>query len=239
MLSTCKPPMLEEGEAQAPTLLLCNLSLLVALLPSWLTKKTQTQHHLCKDPTALTTRVCNCDCLCHSALHLAQQVHALLEGDEARRVGGANTWPSMGNGLVGDGKLAKVATHHCRLDVDGVEGLAVVDADNGADHVREDDDIAEVGVHDGGLLVLGAVGLGLAQLLHQSDGALGQAAGQSAALARAHHSGHLGLGLLEKVLEVNTAVAELAEGPLAPGRISLSLRRHAVLFQHEAQRAKM
>lgn len=90
------------------------------------------------------------------------------------------------------------------LDVDGVEGLAVVDADNGADHVREDDDIAEVGVHDGGLLVLGAVGLGLAQLLHQSDGALGQAARQSAALARAHHSGHLGLGLLEKVLEVNT-----------------------------------
>lgn len=69
--------MLEEGGAQAPTLLLCNLSLLVALLPSWLTKKTQTQHHLCKDPTALTTRVCVTVIVCVTRPYISHNKYTL------------------------------------------------------------------------------------------------------------------------------------------------------------------
>lgn len=47
------------------------------------------------------------------------------------------------------------------------EDLAVVDADDRADHLGDDDHVAEVGLDDGGLLVGLALGLGLAELLHE------------------------------------------------------------------------
>ena len=46
--------------------------------------------------------------------------------------------------------------------------LAVVDADNGADHLGDDDHVAEVGLHDRGLLVGGRLLLGLAELLDEA-----------------------------------------------------------------------
>ena len=54
--------------------------------------------------------------------------------------------------------------------------LAVVDADDGADHLGDDDHVAEVGLHDRGLLVGGRLLLGLAELLDEAHGLALQAA---------------------------------------------------------------
>ena len=57
----------------------------------------------------------------------------------------------MPGGLVGDGKLAQVPADHVELDLDVVEGFAVVDCDVGADHLWEDDGVTEVGLDGYGL----------------------------------------------------------------------------------------
>ena len=48
--------------------------------------------------------------------------------------------------------------------------LAVVDADDGADHLGDDDHVAEVGLDDCGFLVWGRLLLGLAELLDEAHG---------------------------------------------------------------------
>ena len=48
--------------------------------------------------------------------------------------------------------------------------LAVVDADDGADHLGDDDHVAQVGLDDGGLLVWRGLLLGLAELLDEAHG---------------------------------------------------------------------
>ena len=48
--------------------------------------------------------------------------------------------------------------------------LAVVDADDGADHLGDDDHVAEVGLHDRRLFVRGRLLLRLAKLLDQTHG---------------------------------------------------------------------
>ena len=46
--------------------------------------------------------------------------------------------------------------------------LAVVDANDGADHLRDDDHVTEVGLHDRGLFVGGRLLLSLAELLDEA-----------------------------------------------------------------------
>jgi hypothetical protein len=62
-------------------------------------------------------------------------------------VGGTNTGPTVLNRLVGDGELRKVVTNHLRLNLNLVEGLAIVDTDDASDHLRDNDHVAEVGPH--------------------------------------------------------------------------------------------
>ena len=52
----------------------------------------------------------------------------LLEGEEAREVGGPDAGPTVLNRPVGGGELAQVGAHHLRLDFHLAEALAVVDA---------------------------------------------------------------------------------------------------------------
>ena len=59
-------------------------------------------------------------------------------------MGGADAGPSVAHGHVGDGELAEVVSDHLRAHLDLVEGLAVVDADLGADHLRHDDHVTQV-----------------------------------------------------------------------------------------------
>lgn len=53
--------------------------------------------------------------------------------------------------------------NHLGLDLHVVEGLAVVHANDAADHLRHDDHVAQMGAHSVGLLALVRRLLGLAQ----------------------------------------------------------------------------
>ena len=60
--------------------------------------------------------------------------------------------------------------NHLGLDLDLVELLAGVDADDGADHLGDDDHVAEVSLDKIGLLVGLGLLLGLAELLDEAHG---------------------------------------------------------------------
>ena len=54
--------------------------------------------------------------------------------------------------LVRDGELGQVVANHLGLDLNLVEGLAVVDSDDAANHLGDDDHIAQVCSHGVGLI---------------------------------------------------------------------------------------
>jgi hypothetical protein len=80
----------------------------------------------------------------------------------------ANTGPSVLDRLVTDAELAQIEPHHLRLDLDLVELLARVDADDRADHLGHDNHVTQVRLDEVGLLV-GLCGLfGFTELLDQA-----------------------------------------------------------------------
>lgn len=83
--------------------------------------------------------------------------------------------------LLGDGEFSEVVAHHLGLDFDLVELLAGVDANDGANHLGDDNHVAQVGLDEIGLLVGLGLLLGLAQLLDQAHGAALQATVEPAA----------------------------------------------------------
>merc|ERR1719487_1675752 len=91
-----------------------------------------------------------------------------LERDELGRRGGTDTGAAVAHGLVRDRELAQVVAYHVGLHLHGGEDLAVVHANDGADHLRHDQHIAQMRLHDVGLVVRAAILLRLAQLLQQS-----------------------------------------------------------------------
>lgn len=62
-------------------------------------------------------------------------------------MGSTNTRPTVLDWLVRDGELCEVVANHLRLDLNLVEGLAVVDTDDASDHLRHNDHVPEVGPH--------------------------------------------------------------------------------------------
>jgi hypothetical protein len=82
----------------------------------------------------------------------------------------ANPRPSMLDRLVTDTELAQVEPHHLRLDLDLVELLAGINADDGADHLGHDDHVAEVRLDEVGLLVGFRGLLGFAEFFDQPHG---------------------------------------------------------------------
>lgn len=112
------------------------------------------------------------------------------------------------------------------LDLKQDEVLAVVHADDAADHLGHDDHVAEVGAHGLGPAGLVAVGAGLLQLLEQRAVLAGQTAAEAAALASAQQAHELivalGHGVVHQLLKVDAAEGELAEG--AASAVVFSLR---------------
>ena len=74
----------------------------------------------------------------------------------------------MLDGLVRDGELSKVVASHLRLNLNGVEELAVVNTNDRANHLGDDDHVAEMRLHDCRLLVRGRLLLRLAELLDET-----------------------------------------------------------------------
>jgi hypothetical protein len=62
-------------------------------------------------------------------------------------VGGTNTRPTVLHWLVREGKLCKVVANHLRLDLNLVEGFAIVDTNDASNHLRHNNHVAEVGPH--------------------------------------------------------------------------------------------
>ena len=136
---------------------------------------------------------------------------------------GTDTGTTVVNGLVGEGELAEVVTDHLRLDLNSVEGLAVVDTDDRADHRGGDDFVAAVGVDGIGLLTLGCFSLGSEDLAHE-DGVLDLLATSAAtALTGGEELVDILLAHVKKLVKLDTSVLELLEGSLG------GLLRHFVV----------
>jgi len=129
-------------------------------------------------------------------------------------VGGTNTGTTVLDGLVGDGELSEVVSNHLGLDLDLVEGLSVVDTDDGTDHLGDDDHVTEVGLDDGGLLKGGGVLLGLTELLDQTHGLALKTTLETSAGTGVDQVHQLLGGKIQELVKVNSAVRELAEGSL-------------------------
>lgn len=72
--------------------------------------------------------------------------------------------------LVRDRELSQVVANHVGFHLDLVERLAVVDPDDRANHLRDNDGVAEVGADRVGLLVVGGGdALGGAELLDEGE----------------------------------------------------------------------
>ena len=80
-----------------------------------------------------------------------------------------------------DGEFTKVVTNHLGLDLNLVELLSGVDADDGTDHLGDNNHVTEVRLHEVGLLVGLGLLLGLAELLDQTHGLALQATVEAAA----------------------------------------------------------
>ncbi len=91
-------------------------------------------------------------------------VRALLEWNEAGRMGGTNTWLTVLDRLVCDGELSQIMSDHFWLDFNLVECLAIVNTDIGVRHFRDNDHVSQVSLDDSRLLFNDALNgfLGLA-----------------------------------------------------------------------------
>lgn len=120
----------------------------------------------------------------------------------------------MSDRSVCDGKLTQVVANHLGLDLHGVEHLTVVDTNDRANHLGDNDHVSQVGLDNGGLLVLGAGQLGGSQLGNQAHGLGAQASGESSSDSGTAELGEL-LGLqLHQLGEVNALEGEGLEGSL-------------------------
>lgn len=159
--------------------------------------------------------------------------------------------------LIANTKLPQIKAHHLRLDLHLIELLPAVDANHAADHLRHDDHIAEVGLHELGLLVGLGFLLGFAEFLDEAHGFAFEAAVEAAPGARVDHVPELfggevqeseevswgkgGRGGGKLLVEVDTAVGEFAEGSLLL-ELCFAGRRLAVVFLrlgHDARRVEV
>merc|ERR1719384_1240661 len=146
-------------------------------------------------------------------LRRAALVVPLLEGDESGAVGGSNTGPTVLNRLVGDGELAQVVSNHLWLDLNLCEDLAVVNANNGASHLGDNDHVPEVGLDHVGLLVGGSLLLLLPQLLDQGHGLPLESPGELPPDPADKQLHQLLVVHVKELVKVDPPVGELPEGP--------------------------
>lgn len=111
-------------------------------------------------------------------------------------------------------ELSEVVACHLRLDLDGVEYLAVVDTNDAANHLRNDNHVTEVGLDDCGLFIWGSFLLSFAQFLDQAHGAALEATAEPTAGACVNKFDELLIVHVKELVEVNSAVRERAEGSL-------------------------
>jgi len=117
----------------------------------------------------------------------------------------------VSNWLVCDGKLAEVVTSHFWTDFDLVEGLAVVDAHNRANHFWDDDHVTEMCLDCWRLFALVESLLGLSESLEKSERLASDAPNELSSCPAVHQVDKLVCGQLEELVKVNTPVGVLLE----------------------------
>jgi hypothetical protein len=70
-----------------------------------------------------------------------------FQRNKPRGMGGIDTGPRVLGRLVRDGELCKIVVNHIRIDLNLVEGLAIADTNNASNHLRDNDHVAEMGLH--------------------------------------------------------------------------------------------
>jgi hypothetical protein len=143
-------------------------------------------------------------------------------------VGGTNTGPSVLDGLamqlsatslpahrkhqghlLRDRELGEVVANHLRLDLDLVELLSRVHTNDGTNHLRDNDHVAEVGLDEVGLLVGAGLLLRLTELLDQTHWLALETAVETTAGAGVDDIAELLAGEVEEPVRL-----QLAEYPL-------------------------
>ena len=105
-------------------------------------------------------------------------------------------------------------SNHLGLDFNLVESLAVVYSHHGSGHFRHDNHVAQMGLDNIGFLIDGALFLLLTQLLDQSHGLALQASAELSADSAGQEFHQLLIVHVQELVEVHSAVSELAEGTL-------------------------
>lgn len=122
----------------------------------------------------------------------------LLQRDKPTRMCRPNPRPSMLHRLVTNAELPQVKPHHLRLDLHLVILLAAVNPNHGSNHLRHDNHVSQVRLHQVGLLVGFGVLFRAAEFLDKAHGFAFQAAVEAAAGAGVDDVAELGGGEVEK-----------------------------------------
>lgn len=149
----------------------------------------------------------------HHSLILVLLYDSLSQWDESGRSVTGSTVSDWG---VGDGELTQVVANHLWLNLNGVENLTVVDTNQGADHLWNNNHVSQVGLDDSWLLVSWGSQLGGSQLGDETHWLGTQASGESSSNSGAAELGELVGVHLQKLLKVNALEGEGLEGSL-PG----------------------
>lgn len=100
------------------------------------------------------------------------------------------------------------------LDFNLVEGLAVINAHNGSGHLRDNDHVSQMSLDHIGFLIDRALLLLLAELLDQSHRLALKATADLPPDTAREQFHKLFIVHVKELVQVNTAVGELAESPL-------------------------
>ena len=157
----------------------------------------------------------------------------LMEWDEGRGSGGTDTRATVGDRFVSDREFTEVATDHGGLDFDDVKMFSVVDGNNGANHVGQDNHVAKVRLHWRGLLMR-SLGLcsqfGSSQLLCKTIVLSSHTTlGATTALTSIEHLYQLAVRQVNQLIKINTTVGEFLERALL---LQLGISLCGGLFGH-------
>lgn len=126
--------------------------------------------------------------------------------------------------VLGDREFGKVVADHLRLDFDLVEFLARVDTNDRADHLWDDDHVAEVGLDEIWLLVGLGLLLGLAELLDQTHWLALEATVEPTASAGVYDIAELLRG------EVEEPFCDVSiETPTAKSSVNIAMSKHSLV----------
>lgn len=122
----------------------------------------------------------------------------LLQRNEPRTVRGPDPRPAVLDRLIGNTELPQIMPDHLRLDFHLVEFLARINANYAANHLRNDNHVAQMGFDQVGLLVGLGFLFGFAQFFDQAHWFAFEAAVEASAGAGVHDVAELFGGEVEE-----------------------------------------